>query len=411
MPQCDYCHRTGANQKLNGNNWCGCSSAQCSSCNREVEINLIRIHNFKKTCINCLYPSGIIGKENHEIDSYAKIIGYDFIFFPFFIIDNVEINYISNYLKQKYNFNESEIKTFFENINYDYLLEKSEYNDLNKFDEQITDLIKLFFKRYGLIGYSNKNLIYLNQLLNRKGKNINPIILYRILIFTTIKCDHKKVRDFCLKTPNSHNIDPLKLWIESHSLNNSLDIRKIVHYQIKENNYRKFIIPLIDDTLKMAENIQLDIFEKNLTSNPSNFEYYKIEDIDMMNGYDFEDFLCLLFQEMGYSSRKTPRSNDQGCDIILERKNERIIVKAKIYSSKVGNSAIQEIFSAISYYSANKGIVVTNNYFSPSARELAKFNQIDLIDRSKLEGFLTFFPCKKPICSPVKSWYYDYDSS
>ncbi len=91
---------------------------------------------------------------------------------------------------------------------------------------------------------------------------------------------------------------------------------------------------------------------------------YSIERIDLMHGYEFESFLKILFEKMGYAVEQTKLSGDQG-----GRFNNKQIGRnyklAKRSNSKVGNNAIQEIVASINYYKAPKGMVVTNNAFTP----------------------------------------------
>ena len=72
-------------------------------------------------------------------------------------------------------------------------------------------------------------------------------------------------------------------------------------------------------------------------------------------------------------------------DIIAEKNEERIGIQAKCYSNSVSNSAIQEVVAGISHYRCSKGIVVTNNFFTKSAIELASSNNIVLWDRDILK--------------------------
>lgn len=105
---------------------------------------------------------------------------------------------------------------------------------------------------------------------------------------------------------------------------------------------------------------------------------------DDMTGEEFENFLKTIFERLGYEVETTPISGDFGADLILTKNNERIVVQAKRYSSTVGISAIQEIFAAKKYYSASSAMVVTNNYFTSAAIELAVSTKITLWDREKL---------------------------
>ena len=96
-----------------------------------------------------------------------------------------------------------------------------------------------------------------------------------------------------------------------------------------------------------------------------------------------------VYEQLGYSVYHTPKSGDQGADLILTSKEKkRIAVQVKRYSGKVSNSAVQEVVAAKGFYKCTEGIVVTNSYFTDSARQLAKANFIDLVDRNELEKMI-----------------------
>lgn len=109
-----------------------------------------------------------------------------------------------------------------------------------------------------------------------------------------------------------------------------------------------------------------------------------IDIVDKMSREEFERFLLVHFENLGYKGKLTPLTNDYGADLILSREEEKIVVQAKRWNQKVGIEAIQQVIGAIGYYNAQKGIVVTNSYFTPNAYKLAKVNNIELWDRNKL---------------------------
>lgn len=109
-----------------------------------------------------------------------------------------------------------------------------------------------------------------------------------------------------------------------------------------------------------------------------------IDDIDLMSGAEFEDFLVQLFTRMGYGSYSTKTSGDQGIDVIAEKNGIRYGIQAKCYSGTVGNSAIQEAFAGKAFYNLDKVIVVTNNTFTKSAVDLAVKTDVILWDRTIL---------------------------
>jgi len=136
--------------------------------------------------------------------------------------------------------------------------------------------------------------------------------------------------------------------------------------------------------LEGFERKELYVFEKFLEK-PLNQYSFTIDDIDLMSGQDFEYFLANLFQKMGYSTEITKHSGDQGIDVIAEKNGVKIGIQAKCYSRQVTNSAVQEVVAGLMYYKLDKGIVVTNHYFTESAIQLAQSNNIVLWDRNLLK--------------------------
>ena len=113
-----------------------------------------------------------------------------------------------------------------------------------------------------------------------------------------------------------------------------------------------------------------------------------MNDIDLMDGVQFEKFLALLFQSRGYRVLPTKTSGDFGADLILKKSGRCIIVQAKRYSKPVGLKAVQEVNSAIKIYKAHEAWVVTNNVFTKAAITLARANDIRLIGREELTNFI-----------------------
>lgn len=109
-----------------------------------------------------------------------------------------------------------------------------------------------------------------------------------------------------------------------------------------------------------------------------------ISKVDIMEGIEFEHFLKHHFEALGYNVKETNATNDYGADLLLKSFNKIIVVQAKRYKANVGIKAIQEICAAVPYFKATKGIVVTNSHFTKNAIQLAKANNIELIDREKL---------------------------
>lgn len=109
-----------------------------------------------------------------------------------------------------------------------------------------------------------------------------------------------------------------------------------------------------------------------------------IAEIDRMDGFVFEQYLGELFSKLGYHSKVTQGSGDFGADLVLTKKDQKIVVQAKRYSKNVGIKAVQEAQASIAHYKASEAWVVTNSDFTEAAYVLAKSNNVKLINREKL---------------------------
>ena len=105
---------------------------------------------------------------------------------------------------------------------------------------------------------------------------------------------------------------------------------------------------------------------------------------DNTSGREFEIFMIKLFEKLGYSATVTNRSKDYGCDVMLQRGDSRIAVQSKRSESELNFTSVQRALNSLTKYNAQLAIVVTNNKFIFSAKQLAKIKNVTLIDRKKL---------------------------
>lgn len=141
----------------------------------------------------------------------------------------------------------------------------------------------------------------------------------------------------------------------------------------------------------VCENIYLDILVDRFQLTLEQFDparFMTMYAVDAMDGYVFEEFLGSLLRAVGYDIQETKKSGDQGADLFAEKFGRRLVIQAKNYSDNVGNAAVQQVLSARSFYSCDEAMVITNSYFTNSAKELAEATGVRLVDRTELEGFL-----------------------
>ena len=116
-----------------------------------------------------------------------------------------------------------------------------------------------------------------------------------------------------------------------------------------------------------------------------NYKNLSQEQIDILSGKDFEKYLRVHFENLGYKVKLTPDTNDYGADLLVTRGSERMVIQAKRYAGKVGNKAVQEVIGALHYYNCNKAMVVTNSFFTPNAKKMAEKCDVILWDRNTLK--------------------------
>ena len=107
-------------------------------------------------------------------------------------------------------------------------------------------------------------------------------------------------------------------------------------------------------------------------------------EIDRMHGREFEKYLEAQFLKSGYKVSLTSYQNDYGADLVAYKNNKKIVIQAKRWNNKVGVKAIQEIVAAKGHYKATDAWVMTNNYYTKQAIELAASNDVKLYDRTTI---------------------------
>lgn len=115
-------------------------------------------------------------------------------------------------------------------------------------------------------------------------------------------------------------------------------------------------------------------------------------DINELSGIDFEGVCQQLVENMGFETETTKASGDGGIDLIAYNHQPllsgKYIIQCKRYSGSVGEPIIRDLFGVVTSERANKGILMTTGYFTPSAIKFAEGKPIELIDGDKLGELL-----------------------
>lgn len=112
---------------------------------------------------------------------------------------------------------------------------------------------------------------------------------------------------------------------------------------------------------------------------------FSMKNIDGMDGHDFEYVCADILRAKGFQNVTVTRgSGDQGVDVIAEQSGIKYAVQCKRFSGSVGNKAVQEVHFGKTYYHCHVAIVMTNSYFTKSAKDAASESNTILWDRDDL---------------------------
>ncbi|MCJ8313842.1 MAG: restriction endonuclease [Saccharospirillaceae bacterium] len=106
---------------------------------------------------------------------------------------------------------------------------------------------------------------------------------------------------------------------------------------------------------------------------------------DVLDGYEYEYYCAELLRMYEWDARVTQGSGDQGVDVIATKEGVSIGIQCKMYhANPVGNKAVQEISSGIVHYKLDLGVVITNDRYTKSAKELAESTGVLLIHHDEI---------------------------
>ena len=106
-----------------------------------------------------------------------------------------------------------------------------------------------------------------------------------------------------------------------------------------------------------------------------------------MHPLDYEAYCAMQLQKAGWDTRTTVATGDQGADVIAVQSRKMLVVQCKLYSSSVGNDAVQQVISAKLFQSAQIAAVVSNQPYTRSAKQLASSSHVYLLHHEELASF------------------------
>lgn len=113
-----------------------------------------------------------------------------------------------------------------------------------------------------------------------------------------------------------------------------------------------------------------------------------LDDINKMNGYEFESFIAELLRKMGFVVEETPLSRDSGIDLIAYSREPifkgKYLIQCKRWEGSIGEPVVRDLYGVVISNNANKGIIITNSFFTKQAVDFANGKNIELVDGNEL---------------------------
>jgi restriction system protein len=107
---------------------------------------------------------------------------------------------------------------------------------------------------------------------------------------------------------------------------------------------------------------------------------------------DFENIVLFLYQNLGYSTKATPTTGDEGIDGYLRRDGELILLQCKRVMSSVGQPVVRDLYGNVQHHlpeekklgNSVSGLLVTTGKVSQQAKTWAAGKPIKFIELDDL---------------------------
>lgn len=219
------------------------------------------------------------------------------------------------------------------------------------------------------------HMFYTQSILFKKNPTISLVRRNYNLLFANA---NKIMRELCeAKIIKDLGVEGYKFLV-----NDERELEKLI------NDYYKFLTESpIEEVAKVKSKINEEPTRETVETPGTSVD--NLIRVDDMEGHEFERFCAELLKKNGFKNvRVTSGSGDQGIDVLATKDSISYGIQCKCYSSDVGNKAVQEAIAGRGFYDCHIGAVLTNRFFTQSARELAKKEKILLWDRAKLRKLI-----------------------
>src|SRR5215207_6701549 len=112
------------------------------------------------------------------------------------------------------------------------------------------------------------------------------------------------------------------------------------------------------------------------------------EAVRSMSGAQFEVFTADLFRAMGHQAVVLGGAGDQGVDVIVNPRGERLAVQCKNHKRPVGNRPVQEVYAGAQHHRCVEACVVAPAGYTSGAFALARSTGVSLVDADTVRQWI-----------------------
>ncbi len=167
--------------------------------------------------------------------------------------------------------------------------------------------------------------------------------------------------------------------------------RKELHTGITGQNEKTKSMTKVSQTVRKPQKGNTDV-KRAINGSTGNITYRDAPAIlltDDMTGVQFEEFCMELLNRCGFIDVcPTVASGDDGVDILARKGKETYAFQCKCYSGRVPRSAVQEVYTGRAVYECDRAVVITNSYYTESAKTTAEKTGVQLWDRKSVMQML-----------------------
>lgn len=131
-----------------------------------------------------------------------------------------------------------------------------------------------------------------------------------------------------------------------------------------------------------------------------------VDTVSNLTWSEFEQLTAAAFRRQGYRVMENCGGGaDGGIDLVLVRGDERVLVQCKHWrTSNVGVSLVRELYGITRSreHAGSRGCFVTFGHYTSDAREFARANGIELVDREGLLKLIESVRGMQPDCSKME---------